>query len=65
MTDRYLKGLPDFEAAAARQQRETDAMASMLGADSRRIDTLVGDVGEVPISGSSHYAACVFWRASP
>jgi chromosome segregation ATPase len=28
-------------------QRETDALASMLGADSRRIDDLVDSVGEI------------------
>ena len=27
--------------------RETDALASMMGADSRRIDELVGDVGAI------------------
>ena len=27
--------------------RETDALASMMGADSRRIDELVGDVGSI------------------
>ncbi|MGL4648996.1 MAG: hypothetical protein ACRC1H_06295 [Caldilineaceae bacterium] len=27
--------------------READALASMMGADSRRIDDLVGDVGEI------------------
>lgn len=28
-------------------EREADALASMMGADSRRIDDLVGDVGEI------------------
>lgn len=28
-------------------EREADALANMMGADSRRIDDLVGDVGEI------------------
>ena len=31
----------------ALSEREAEALASMMGADSRRIDDLVGDVGEI------------------
>lgn len=36
-----------FIDEAALREREADALAAMMGADSRRIDGLVGDVGEV------------------
>lgn len=32
---------------ARREQREVDALANMMGADSKRIDLLVGDVGAI------------------
>jgi hypothetical protein len=47
MTDPRIIRARDGDRAAAELAREHDALAGMMGADSRRIDALVGDVGQI------------------
>ena len=47
MTDPRIIRTRDAERAVADLAREHEALAGMTGADSRRIDALVGDVGQI------------------
>lgn len=46
--------ITDHDTAFSMAQQETDALAAMMGSDSRRIDVLVTDVGH--IKGEMHHA---------